>query len=131
MNESIADPPASDEPRPYWQSDPCPAWCEQRHSDADCVEDRRHVGGAEPIPLTLAEPVTRRTGAGRDDVEWTPPVLIVDIVQGWRECAPEIRLSNDTTALLRLTEAEGRALIARVASLLDGQAPTAETGADS
>lgn len=117
-------PATRDEPRPYWLTGPCPVWCEEQHADDDRPEERRHIGGADAIPLTLADPQMYRTGPGRGDVGWRPRVLLVDIEQGWRETEPEICLSDDDTTVLRLTEAEARALIARVTELLDGGAPS-------
>lgn len=116
-----ATPPATREAaRPYWLAGPCPAWCEERHGDDDHIEDRRHVGGADPIPLTLAAPTMYRTGTGRGDVAFQPRVLMVEIEQGWRESEPEICLSDDDSTVLRLTVAEFRALVARGIELVDG-----------
>jgi hypothetical protein len=125
VSQPTATPAPDDEQQPYWQFDPCPAWCEETHSDADSVEDRRHVGGTDPIPLTLAEPVVQRTGAGRSDIVWAAPMLSVDIVQGWREVEPQVRLSTDAETVLQLTEAEAHALLDRLSALLSGETRTA------
>lgn len=120
LNQINPTPAESDNhPEPYWLPDPCPAWCEEQHTAADSVEDRRHIGGADAIPLTLADPLIYRTGLGRSDVAARPRMLLVDIEQGWRETEPQIILSDDDSASLRLTVAEFRALVARVGSLLD------------
>jgi hypothetical protein len=107
------------ETRPYWLTEACPAWCQEQHRVADTVEDRRHVGGADAITLTLAEPEGSPVGPRRGDMEWTTPLAFVEIVQGWRESEPEIHVATSTDPFtLKLTAAEALALAGQIHQLL-------------
>lgn len=64
--------------RPFWQSEPCPAWCGERHKNTDAACDRYH----------------RPPGGGLGDVELTVDdgSLYVDLEQHVREIDARVML---------------------------------------
>lgn len=107
-----ADATADADTWPYWQTEPCPAWCGEQHAAQDADQERRHFGGGSGISLTLAKPEKWANGPGPRDFEWRPPVMFVEFAQGWRESEPELQLTRgeEDQDPLRLTVAEAHQL---------------------
>jgi hypothetical protein len=87
--------------RPYWLRDPCPPWCDTKHADGDCWEDRLHSAGDHDVNLTLepriavdSETFTAHIGTG--------------LWMHYRDVRPHVCLSVNDRAeiLLELDEAE-------------------------
>ena len=100
-------------PHPYWQTGPCPAWCDNLHDDSDFVDDRRHMSNwSAHIVLTTEEPtIVKRTPDG--DGPWCLPFeLAVWLDQHVRDASPRVILHEGHRRIdeLHLTPAEARQL---------------------
>jgi uncharacterized protein DUF6907 len=85
-----------DEVRPYWSPNACPAWCDQLHSDADLVDDRRHVSSWDArVVLSTMEPVRLEPRTAAEGVEHEPCAVQVWVEQGYREVEPRVRVEED------------------------------------
>lgn len=99
------------EPRPYWQTEPCPTWCRGGHQADERPADRSHFSGKvatdHRIVLTLAEPMW-------DDVNKRfyadEPTLDVYMQQHYRETEPRAVLSVNESTGVELTLLEVDAL---------------------
>ena len=120
--------------RPFWQTEPCPPWCDTTHRDEDYHEDRDHFVHGDPVGLNLY----------RTDLvngEHGPGELLVGLTQHYREAEPEVDLTVPATTPkygpyvatgeqgVRMTVAEARALRDRLSLLLamtDDERPALE-----
>lgn len=72
--------------RPFWQTRPCPDWCQGYHSDGDAPEVRQHELEDEPsVALSLPKAVPFHNSQST-----TPVTLRVGIQQGHREVEPRV-----------------------------------------
>ncbi|RKS76492.1 hypothetical protein BZB76_1848 [Actinomadura pelletieri DSM 43383] len=97
--------------RPFWLTEPCPAWCVVEHLDVDPVEDRVHEGTSGTVTLSLEEaryvehPQTR-------EAYGVPIRLDISVQQGYRETEPRLLLwyvdteGNTQSRTMTLGEAE-------------------------
>ncbi|WP_185949051.1 MULTISPECIES: DUF6907 domain-containing protein [unclassified Microbispora] len=102
---------------PYWQTEPCPAWCREEHRDDDMPDEREHHSGYRAVPLREMPPVELAAGA-------VPPDLRASLVQGVREAGPVVELATGDCAPVRLRLAE----VAELTAALGGLAALAEGG---
>lgn len=108
--------------RPYWQTKPCPPWCEVVHRDDDHHDDRSHF--ATPVSM-LDLSLYRDTDY---DKNWMPGRLGLALCQHYRHAEPEIDLTVPLRAAsdpevtgetdLKLTLADARDLRDRLSTLL-------------
>lgn len=74
--------------RPYWQSEPCPEWCDERHRKHTLRADRRHSSAwSGEVKLSLEE-VDVHGDPGQHF--YSVPSREVYVAQGYREVAPRI-----------------------------------------
>jgi hypothetical protein len=102
---------------PWWQTAPCPAWCQLRggHGGLDDPDDRVHQMTAGIVTLTTeAAPCD----AGPPLI-WQPAELAAGLVQGYRETGPRIFLTLNGQADAHLTPGEARELRELLVGLLD------------
>ena len=116
-----AEPDAGSQ-RPFWQTEPCPAWCTNDHHDSDFFEDRDHWVNGAGIDLGLY-----RTEYGEGKIG--PGELILSATQHYRDAEPEVGLTvpvtkpgtrHDTAGDqdLQMTVAEARQLRDALSELL-------------
>ncbi|MFD8564827.1 DUF6907 domain-containing protein [Streptosporangium canum] len=101
-------------PLPYWQTAPCPAWCENLHTDRDHPADRIHFSPDRATALTQERGI--RVAPDR----WAADELALNLRQNYREDEPVIRLRRgdlDTHAVT-MTLAEAEQLRLHLAALL-------------
>jgi hypothetical protein len=103
--------------RPYWQDQPCPPWCSDRHSDDDEGADRLHLAFAAALTLTLEDPVTALVPGqeeGSRELIAEPSGLEVYIRQDYRESEPHLKVNLQLASGMlgaRFTLGEARQLI--------------------
>lgn len=102
---------------PYWQTEPCPAWCREEHRDDDMPDEREHHSGYRAVPLREMPPVELAAGA-------VPPDLRASLVQGVREAEPLVELAAGDGEPIRLRLAEA----AELTAILGGLVAVAEGG---
>ncbi|MFI6513613.1 DUF6907 domain-containing protein [Streptosporangium sp. NPDC050855] len=109
--------------RPFWQTAPCPAWCEALHRDKDHPGDRGHYGELHITPLTQHRPVQAAPGV------WEPDELHLFLIQDEREAAPLVRVGRGglTEQLVTMTLAEAAQHQARLGAVL-GAAQQSQPG---
>lgn len=127
--------PTAEAPLPFWQTRPCPPWCDTTHREQDFHDDRNHF--ATPVDtIDLSLYVEDGHGGGSQ-----PGTLDLAICQHYRHAEPEIdltlpvcegssaKVTGETE--LTLTVAEARALRDGLSALLDalGTAGNAEVAA--
>ncbi|MFF0249647.1 DUF6907 domain-containing protein [Streptosporangium sandarakinum] len=110
--------------RPYWQTAPCPAWCELTHDDRDQPADRFHLGADRVTPLTREAPV--QVAPGR----WAPEELGLCLRQGDHDDEPVAELRRGDAPAVRLTLAEAEQLQMRLSAVL-AEARTAPAGSSA
>lgn len=109
-------------PRPFWQAEPCPAWCQSKHEDGDFYADRDHFWSAgDELELTLYH-------AAHGGDEYGPGTMTIMVSQHHRASAPEIELAMPTAKAhmyivdgvesVRMTIAEAHALRDRLAEII-------------
>ncbi|WP_125791681.1 hypothetical protein [Amycolatopsis sp. WAC 01376] len=77
--------------RPWWQTEPCPRWCQGTHNAYDQPADRQHFSKWESAtPLSLQELDSYRIG---DEYKHSAQFAIVYLQQPFRESAPKVRLT--------------------------------------
>lgn len=106
--------------RPYWQDEPCPAWCAypEGHRSHDHPDDRVHMGTSWEIILTLKDPVVTVPLDPAGEIEVSIPRLDAYLQQHWREREPRVDLAvNDEPGIL-LTLAEAAQLAETLADLV-------------
>ncbi len=122
---TVPNPRASFEsaaPRPAWQSQPCPPWCDTTHREQDYHDDRNHFATpVDTIDLSLYDGEDYNGGS-------QPGQLNLAISQHYRHAEPEIDLTlpthnpGDTRVTgeteLMLTVAEAQALRDRLTAVL-------------
>lgn len=101
--------------QPWWQTEPCPSWCDAEHTDTERVEDRSHyhfAGSAHTTVLTLHDAI--RLAASPEQAR--PAAVSAAVVQGFlvqgvRETSPrvEVDLNEDTVLTMTSDQAEGLA----------------------
>lgn len=96
----------SGDERPFWLTEDCPAWCENRHEDIDPVGERQHRGVALAVLLTQHQ--------GHQG--WTPR-LSVRLEQATRETGPRVLMSYGTRIAAELTVEECEQLGANLLAL--------------
>jgi hypothetical protein len=87
---SEIEPVISGGSRPFWQVEPCPAWCTTTHEDADACEDRIHVGDYWWLTMTMENPIIRAQSDSGTDCQ--PAQTGVRLEQGWREIEARVTL---------------------------------------
>lgn len=120
--------PAVAAPRPFWQTEPCPAWCTNRHEDSDQHGDRSHWAPVASVDLAL---YTAKGGEG----EYGSGELLIGATQHYRAAEPEIDLTVPTTRGtsyiasgeqgVRMSVDEARAVrdqLSQLLGLIDGDA---------
>jgi hypothetical protein len=116
--------------RPYWQTEPCPAWCTWTHRDNDNDTDRNHcsTGTSDEFPLSLHDSVyvpavpASKTAHGREIEAFSYPHNIeLSVQQGYRESEAMIDMfvPKAVAGDVHLTPAEARHLIASLTRLVD------------
>lgn len=121
--------------RPFWQSEPCPSWCEADggegtgHSGRDAYPDRRHVLFGAEVALSLCD-----ADDGPDGAEVEPLCLWMLAGQHYRAAEPDVvivvpllanREGGPIEHEVRLTVGETRALsdaLSELLAALDGSA---------
>lgn len=101
--------------KPYWLTEPCPAWCDQRHFDRDMPGQRHHFGRERLLPLTQ-EPALPGS-VDRPNV-FRAPDLFTGLVQHHRETEPVVRLAYSENFEMRLTLDEVEQLAADLTALI-------------
>ncbi|WP_344972794.1 DUF6907 domain-containing protein [Streptosporangium fragile] len=106
--------PRPAKPMPFWQTVPCPAWCDGLHDDGDHPDDRGHYSGLHTSPLTQEPPVQVAPNV------WGPEELHLSLHQGEREAVPVVRLSRGgrTDRMVTMTLAEAEQTHANLGALL-------------
>jgi hypothetical protein len=82
--------------RPFWLTEPCPAWCSADHGDTDSPEDRDHIGHVGRVDLLLERAdftIVNGVPAGI-----SPGVLAVSVIQHYRETEPYVELVRNGDA---------------------------------
>lgn len=89
--------------RPYWQSQPCPAWCLGGHPQDTGVGDRHHVSNwAIGVKLSLYPAEVFGSGDSRHSYA---PQVVTYLIQGDREFAPRVAVDPEAAkGLLTRTE---------------------------
>lgn len=90
--------------RPFWLAEPCPAWCERQHTNADRYEDREHGGASVKMPLTLED---------------TGRVLYATPSRHVLHTDAQIEVYRDGEAGVHMTTAEARAWGRKLVALAD------------
>lgn len=123
---AVAEQPAQ---RPFWQSKPCPSWCQATHSDLGewGYTDRNHFAILNGIDLSLYDAEGTKDENG--EYEFHLPYLGLSAQQHYRDAEPHILLEvpvedkqqHRTYDIkdVRLTVAEARALRDGLTELLD------------
>lgn len=87
--------------KPYWQTTPCPSWCEGRpgasehlrHQDRDTGDDRLHSGIYHTVDLAIEDPDVELgpdiPGEPRE-ITAHPSFISMRLEQGYREAEPRI-----------------------------------------
>jgi hypothetical protein len=76
---------------PFWQTTPCPHWCEVGHKDHEEPADRRHSSEAVDRVLFLHSTVELLAG----EVFYETPFARMYLEQNWREVEAYIWLGQD------------------------------------
>ncbi|MGC5012995.1 DUF6907 domain-containing protein [Streptosporangium sp. DT93] len=107
--------PAPADGRPFWQTMPCPDWCEALHQDKDHPDDRGHYSELHTTPLAQHRPVQTAPGV------WEPDELHLFLIQDEREATPVVRAGRGglTEQLVTMTLAEAAQHHARLGALLE------------
>ena len=118
--------------RPYWQDQPCPAWCHLLvpHKDHDRPEDRHHMAPFHDIQLTLeaADVIRIPSADGQVALEVSPSFITAGLVQGWRDREARVTLVHAATHDIELTVGEAAELAEALAECVR-QAMEAGSGA--
>ena len=120
---AVANGHAPDLPaRPYWQDQPCPAWCRVvvPHQDHSLPEDRFHMSPHHDVTLTLEAPDVIRfpDGNGGTVLEVSPSFTTAGLLQGWREREARVILTHAGTHDIELTVVEARELAETLSGLV-------------
>lgn len=112
---TVANGHAPDHPeRPYWQDQPCPAWCHMvvPHQDHDRPEGRFHMAPFHDIQLTLeaADVIRIPSVDGKVALEVSPSFITAGLIQGWRDREARVTLVHAGTHDIELTVAEAAEL---------------------
>jgi hypothetical protein len=96
--------------KPFWQTQPCPAWCWSNHSKSDGDLDRYHASRwSKSVKLTTMDPV--RHDFKDLKVYFTPVKAVVYLNQGYRETQPRVVVEDGNGRFeLDLTLAEAQRL---------------------
>ena len=115
--------------RPYWQDQPCPAWCRVvvPHQDHTPPEDRFHMSPIHDVTLTLevADVFRFPDRTGGTVLEVSPSFITAGLLQGWREREARVILTHAATHDIELTVAEARELAEALSGLVRQAAETA------
>ncbi|MDQ0382445.1 DUF6907 domain-containing protein [Amycolatopsis thermophila] len=89
--------------RPFWQTKPCPEWCDEEHCEATDPEERYHFhrGPVVSVVMTKLRAVPRQLGPRVSG--WDPVVVDVSIDQHVDAAEPTITLGD---GLYDMTPAE-------------------------
>jgi hypothetical protein len=108
--------------RPYWQDQPCPAWCRVvvPHQDHSPPEDRFHMSPHYDVTLTLEAPDVVRfpDGDGGTVLEVSRSFITAGLLQGWREREARVILTHAATHDIELIVAEARELAEALSGLV-------------
>jgi Domain of unknown function (DUF6907) len=107
--------------RPFWLTGPCPAWCIEKHEEAEFPCDRRHAGEYHAVALSMEDPFDAGWPAKPGEAKasrWVPRELEAALEQDWREAEPHIVIRASDTEYYELTIAEADELAADMAHLL-------------
>ncbi|MFI7148429.1 DUF6907 domain-containing protein [Nonomuraea sp. NPDC050022] len=105
---------------PYWQTEPCPAWCRDVHKGSDEESDRLHTSPWQITPVTTMD--MENFGHGSGLPSWVAHTAEVSLQQGYREVEPRVLMhdaANDRYHLyLTLDETKqlANAMLAHVAA---------------
>ncbi|WP_156960717.1 DUF6907 domain-containing protein [Amycolatopsis taiwanensis] len=93
-------------PMPYWQTIPCPPWCEREHHEEEFTEHRVRWPADDlvSVVLTANDPVRLENKDG--SVFFEPAILRVDLSQHIREAAPRVLLGKEHSTEYSLTPGE-------------------------
>lgn len=88
-----ADDEQHEDERPFWLTEPCPAWCDRLHHDWEPIEDRRHqsdlVGHVELSTMPADKVIN-----GDNTFDHIPHCLELRMDQGYRENSPRLHLEE-------------------------------------
>ncbi|MFI7632413.1 DUF6907 domain-containing protein [Microbispora rosea] len=118
--------------RPAWLTQPCPAWCVEKHHDSDDPEDRNHRSDTLITPLLTMDFINYGSPT---EPQFGPLELMCDLVRHHLEAEPRINIgdTNDAfSSFLSLGEAEQFAwrLLALVHAARTSTIPTDPAPAD-
>ncbi|MCD6640172.1 MAG: hypothetical protein LT071_09695 [Nocardioides sp.] len=82
---------APGQPRPSWQQEPCPPWCERTHLESDHLEDRFHQSEGTLVPAMVVD----------DPLSSPPTMRLTELV------VVAVRHPGDSTTWIRVEAAEG------------------------
>jgi hypothetical protein len=111
--------------QPFWQDQPCPAWCKMTapHADSDSVEERLHMSPFHLVDLTTEDADVSRPVPGV--LEVSPSFLTAQLEQHHRERDPRVLMLHGDVHMVHLTLSEATQLRDALTSLLhqaDGDA---------
>ncbi len=96
--------------RPFWQTEPCPAWCDFQngHDDRDAVADRTHTGDERRIELLVEEPQVVDVLDADLSETWGAQFIALYLAQEQGEVEPRVHIgaNGGRGHHMRLAEAE-------------------------
>lgn len=77
---------------PYWQPEPCPAWCKDVHKGSDEEGERLHTSPWQITPVTTMD--MENFGRGGGTTHWVAHTAEVSLQQRYREVEPRVLLHD-------------------------------------